>query len=69
MSENKQYPSNDLNLCCFIATLLSIISITFISILNLNCPSFESFMFLSGTASMMIFLFTLPESNWFSRRK
>lgn len=69
MSENKQYPSNDLNLCCFIVMLLSIISIAFISILNLNYPSFESFMFISGITSMMIFMFTLPESNWFRRRK
>lgn len=69
MSENNQYPANDLNLCCFIAMFVSAIIMFIIAIFSLDYPVIETFIFVIGSTSPIIFLFTLSESDWFRIRE
>lgn len=64
-----QYQSNNLNIFCFLVMLLSVITITVIYIFRLDYSNFNSFIFVIGTIAAMVFIFTMPESNWFRSKK
>lgn len=69
MAEYNSYPANKTNICCFVSMMIALLSFVVGYALNLNYPNFMSFMFICGSIAMMIFIFTIPESDWFRTKK
>ena len=69
MNKYDPYPANKTNICCFVSMMVALISFVVGYALNLDYPNFMSFMFVCGSTAMMIFIFTIPESDWFRTKK